>query len=161
MRRASFKIQEVLDERQARKVMRERGRLGESWQGRRRLQNKSGCRNPFVPVQGDDAVSVTVSDAVEQSDGPGVESDGKVPNKSAMSFEEDKTEEVLMTKKQRKMGRARQYSVIMEEVEEERVGGRRDCKEEMMQPIKHLSGKRFHGLVASSCISNRDYDRGL
>ena len=152
MRRASFKIQKVLDEiseRQARKVMRERGMVGESWQGRRRLQKKSGCRNPFVPVQGDDAVSVTVSDGVEKSDGPGVESDGKVPNKSAMHFEEDKTEEVLMTKKQRKMGRARQYSVIMEEVEEERVGGRRDCKEEMMQPIKHLSGKRVHGLLCS------------
>ena len=152
MRRASFKIQKVLDEiseRQAMKVMRERVRVGESWQGRRRLQKKSGCRNPFVPVQGDDAASVTAMNVIEQSDGPVVDMDGKVPNKSARNFESDKTEEVLLANKQRKMGRARQYSVIMEEVEEERVGGRKDCKEEMMQPIKHLSGKRVHGLVDS------------
>ena len=93
MRRASFKIQKVLDEiseRQAMKVMRERGRVGEPWQGRRRLQKKSGCRIPFVPVQGDDAVGVTARNVVEQSDD--VDSDAKVLNKSAMSFAGDKTD---------------------------------------------------------------------
>ena len=139
MRRASFKIQKVLDEiseRQALQMVRERG---VSLQGQRRLQRqKSGCENPFFPVQhervGAEVSKIDIAnDALEQPEDVKACSDVRVSFTSVTSGLEDKIS--------RKTGVARKHSVIMEEVEE-MVGGRRDCEEEMMQPIKHLSGNQ-------------------
>ena len=184
MRRASFKIQKVLDEiseKQARQAMRERGRTGESFQGQRRThrlkRQKSGCKNPFVPVQhgrqgevasfqplktlqeseagGGDLV--TASDTLEQDNNDDDDSVCKasISTQSILSDEGDKKKVPVTTKVQRKVGRARQYSVIMEEEEEERIGGRRDCEEEMLQPIKHLSGEWSLGKIYWTLLSIR------
>ena len=129
MRRASFKIQKVLDEvreRQAMMTMRER---------KMTLQRqKSGCENPFFPVQHiqprDETLHlVTNNDHLE------------LPDSDKRSDEGDQSESMERPVDERigmKSDRARKYSVIMEEMED-MVGGRMDC-EEIMQPIKHLSG---------------------
>ena len=125
MRRASFKIQKVLDEvreRQAMVSMRERKMTMQ--------RQKSGCENPFFPVQhdkpGEEIIHlVTSNDTLEPDDYKTLDeyqSVGRIP--------EDKIDV--------RPDRARKYSVIMEEMDE-KVEGRRE-REEIMQPIKHLSG---------------------
>ena len=143
----------------------------ESVQGQRRLhrlqRQKSGCKNPFVLVQhgrkgevasfqplktlqekaggGDDGDEVA-SDLVAASDTLEQENDvtvykTSISTQSLLSDEGDSERMQVTAKVHRKVGMAREHSVIMEE-EEERIVGRRDCEEEMLQPIKHLSGKQ-------------------
>ena len=131
MRRASFKIQKVLDEvreRQAMKTMRER---------KMTLQRqKSGCENPFFPVQhekpGEDAAQIVTN--IDTSEETRIEKRSDFAD-SHESVQSDKEDRISI-----QVDRARKYSVIMEE-KEEKVGRRRNCEEEIMQPIKHLSGE--------------------
>ena len=130
MRKASFKIQKVLDEiteRQTRKLMLDRGLIGASngTTDRRRLERqKSGCKNPFFLVQHETDRSTMKPDT----------NDDETQNETG---EDETCADNLRWKKGPRGGR---HSVIDEEVEEEMVGGRRILGEEMMQPIKHLSG---------------------
>ena len=93
-------------------------------------RQKSGCENPFFPVQhdkpGKEIIHLVASnDTLEPDDYKTLDEYqgvGRIP--------EDKIDV--------RPDRARKYSVIMEEMDE-KVEGRREC-EEIMQPIKHLSG---------------------
>lgn len=134
MRRASFKIQKVLDEiseRQARRATVERNKEEKIFREQRKLRRqRSGCRNPFMPVQ--------------QHLHGGQQKE--IVSESIINVERNNEEKVPMPTVEdvtvrSNSGSVRKYSVILEEQEEQRVAARRGSQEQMMQPIRHLSGK--------------------
>ena len=145
MFRASFKIQKVLDD--ISEHLARRGRRAEELQGEKRQQKlqrqKSGCKHPFVPVKkgscGEEAnfqPLKTRKRLRDMQDGPDAAVSVYIQAPSTQNLLGDEGESET-SKKAGKDGGVTQHPNT-------RVGkdvgqGRRDCKEQILQPIHHLS----------------------